>query len=229
METLTRGIFLNELQIEDNTWQLIFLEENGKVLRLYANGLGKINSKNRNNLKDYSLIEVQYFASRYEANNSGKLKKVTLIKKNTIKDNNSLFIWNIIKKIIILEDNWNTIIFDSILRIIDDEYLTVNDLLLILVKIINSYNFYPEFNKCALCNSNQNIYSFDLLSGGLVCSNCKNKETPLEVIHIIKIIAWFKNEKTLLDSFEINYLKQQFINFFDLNLGINMYELKNIN
>ncbi len=229
METITQGILLRELEIDDNKWQLIFLNDKGKILKLYASGLGKIDSKNRLNLKEYSLINIEYFASRNIDNNNGKLKKVSLIKSNSIKSAQELFIWNLLSKVLILENNWNISIYDYLNNLIDEEFIILNDIFKFFILVLRKYNYQFEITKCSICGSNQNIASFDLNSGGLVCKNCITNEKELIPITMIKLIELFKYKDVVLKDDENNYFKIQLINFFNTNLGIDISDLKKIN
>ena len=79
METIIKGFFLKEYisKTNENDSTIFIFGIDGIIYKLYSKGINKPNSKNRNNLIDYSFVEVEFF--KYRNKRDGLLKKVKLI------------------------------------------------------------------------------------------------------------------------------------------------------
>ena len=117
MEKIIDVIFLKRIQLEENKSYLFFLSQKGKILKLVASGLEKPTSKNANNLWDYSLVTIEYFENRFQ--NGGKLKKVTLLKKNKNLSKEKFFFWEMVVNILLLKEEWRKESFVILSKIIE--------------------------------------------------------------------------------------------------------------
>ncbi|WLP85367.1 DNA repair protein RecO [Mycoplasma seminis] len=205
METIERVIVLDINQYEENKFLVTFFGQRG-AFALYAQGLGKINSKNRSNLLLGSIVEIEYFKARFDSK-VGKLKKSTLIKTfDTSKLENSLF-FNKLKQLLSqihvpshLFSEYDRY-FDEFSNYNQDKILTY---FLAQVLVINGYCNY--FNKCRICGSTRNFIAFDVELGGFTCIKHEDIQEKMSLDFLQSVWASFHN----LNSYQ--YLTSNILN-----------------
>ncbi|WP_158763977.1 DNA repair protein RecO [Mycoplasma sp. NEAQ87857] len=179
------AIILNIKQIDNNLFLCSFLTQNG-VLKLWANGLNKPNSKNKANLQIGAVVEIEYFQSRLK-NQSGRLKKAHLIKYlNEINDSNLNLIMQLVKLFINIDcQNHLLNIYKQLIGYFNEK---INKYLLIyfLAQSLIYLGICPNFDACRTCGSKRNLIDFELENGGFIC-NLHNhpKWLPSEVLNTI--------------------------------------------
>ncbi len=227
-EKITKGWVLRIYDKEDNTSLVTIFSQEGYILNLKALGIQKVDSKNRNSLQIFSFVEIEYFQSSNL--NTGRLKKAHLIKQispvNTLEFN----VLSFIKNVIIPYKEVDPKIYKTLEFILEDIKFSVFNMqyiFYILRLIIEQENYKIVVDKCALCGSKQNISSFSLKEGGLLCSNCLSSfDKPINAEFLKKIIKLFsiKEIKQLqsvqFDPAEEKMLKSIFGHFLSANLGL---------
>ncbi len=79
---------------------------------------------------------------------------------------------------------------DEILSRINAEY-TPYYLVIFRLKLLYLLGVGPIFSKCVNCEATTELYGFDLINGGMICSNCQHSDVTFvnrEVIEIIKFL-----------------------------------------
>ncbi len=235
METITNAIFLEKKELDDNTSYLFFLAENGKILKLIALGLEKQGSKNANNLSAYSLVEIEYFQNRLQT--GGKLKKVHLKYKNTSLSRKNFIFWTMASNILLQKDQWDQIAFYFLLNLVrwNDFDFTWEVIYSFFRIILLENNVFFEVSKCSSCGTKNDITSFSMKRNGLLCKKCLHNNEPFLSTSILeKIILLFSSSSLEVDLWlnfsqeEINFLNEEFINYMEDILGINLSLLKKI-
>ncbi|ATO30683.1 DNA repair protein RecO [Mycoplasmopsis bovirhinis] len=167
--TSIKAIVLSIKITNDNNHIVSFFTNYG-VLKLVASGITKPLSKNRANLLLGSIVELEYFPARLK-NKTGRLKKAVLLEALDIKPIQNIYFFNAIKKIFlnIFEINH---LFDLYLKIF--KYLNKKNNYKILTFFYAQSLFYfgikPNFEACAICDSQRNLVSFDFYEGGFMCA-----------------------------------------------------------
>ena len=235
MEKIKEAIFLKKIQLDDNASYLFFLDETGKILKLTALGLEKPSSKNASNLWDYSLITIEYFENRFQ--NGGRLKRATMKTKNSISSSKKFLFWEMVSNILLLKDSWDKSSFSILLKLIgwnDFEY-SWEMIFLFLRSILFDENVSFELTQCSICETKANISSFSMKENGLLCSkHLLHNNPPLPTSTLVKLIKLFStplvNDKLWLDftTYEVDFIKYEFINYMEDILGINLYLLKKL-
>ncbi|QKT05636.1 DNA repair protein RecO [Mycoplasma sp. OR1901] len=163
------GIVLEVKQIEENGFIVSFFTRRG-MLRLFAQGLNKIESKNRANLIPGSIVEIEYFASRLK-DKVGRLKKATITHffDITNKKKNAAFLR--IKKIF-LNFNFPNHLFDSYKDYFDKFDIENSEKFVTFIYVQSTVYFgiVPVFNKCRICGSRKNLIDFQASEGGFICN-----------------------------------------------------------
>ncbi|WP_025755352.1 DNA repair protein RecO [Mycoplasmopsis cricetuli] len=168
--SINKAILISQKEISDNEFILKFLTSKGQI-SLLAQGLKKINSKNRNNLLEGALCEIEYFAARL-INKIGRLKKVTLIGQYDIFNEKTFVLLNRIVKLSkqIYFQNSIVNLYWKIIDYFNDSHIHIF-LNLFYVHILKYFNYQVITNTCAKCHSNKNIVSFNYFYNGFLCKN----------------------------------------------------------
>ncbi len=230
METKLTILLLNKIQMEIDNYLLIGLDESGKIYRFQALGLDKPNSKNQANLVLYSLIEVEVFLNR--KHNGGKLKRANLIKKPKLNSKQKIIFWDTITKLLSNQEQTTTKIFFFLNKLLEHNELDYHIKQgLWWVKIyLESENYQPIVDRCAVCNSNQQIATFVLGENGLLCKKHQNNFLTLNSNLLLKIINLFNESKFENVDWNWNlkdakvFLKMA-IDFCDVTFGTYFYPL----
>lgn len=236
MERVEEGIILNFFPYDENDAICKVFFSNGEIYRLFCKGVQKEISKNRLNLKEYSLIEFEFFAN--EVKYSGRLKRATLIKDFSSKESNFVKRFNLIRNSITSHKKLNSNLFNIFVNILnissiyDSNYLWI---LLFYKEIFKLENININVNSCTKCGSTKNISSFSLKDNGILCKNCITRyDLELSKSFLLKIISLIvKSENWIVLNLnfthdEKRFLNSIFSNFLIDNLGINAFLLESI-
>lgn len=235
VEKIITGIVLNKFPYEDEHIVKI-LSEGGNIISLKAKGLGNLTSKNNASLMLFNICEVEYFTSI--SGMTGRLKTARVLKE-FIKDNElSLNVLETIRNIIserVRNTNvtYNTI--KNILSSLENNNFSFQKLLALMIITLRNEGYKLVVNSCVKCGTNKNIKGFSIYEGGLICElheEAKQYEADPSFLRKIIEINSIKNPIECNDlNFspkEISMLKSMYKNFFENQLGINLYLINKI-
>lgn len=236
IEKIVTGIVLGKREFEDEHIVKI-LSEGGNILFLKAKGLHNNISKNRISLQLFNRVEIEYFPSPSDSNR-GRVKRATIVKEYINDDEASYSVIQVLNDVLYSLNSHNNAIYNAVVNILKsltDKTYSFQKILALFIFILRNENYIPVVDKCVKCGSNQNIKAFSLYEGGLICEKHveanKYKLPPTFLRKIIEINIQ-KNplecRDLLFSPEEIIILKSMYKLFFENQLGINMYLLKNI-
>ncbi len=176
------GLIISKKTYLENDEMLCVLTPK-KILYLYAKGVKKIESKNRSNVLLGTISNFEIFI-KYSTPNSFLLKKATVIKglPNLTKNNSNkvrelIGLLNKIKNYDIGIYNTYSIIIDNINDINFYKYKSY-----LLAKILKSNGEGLSYSFCATCSSNKELFSIDIIQGGMLCKIHSTKKTNLVLL-----------------------------------------------
>ena len=150
------------------------------LISILAKGVMKLNNKNRTNVLLCSLVEFEVL-TKYSSENFFLLKKANVLHSlPQINTSNSEKIETIIKIFKKIKEHKEDIFalcsliisqFDSPNFFYNKSYLMSN--------ILKSNGEGLVFSHCVSCGTNQNLSSFDVYQGGILCQNHSMNKTPL--------------------------------------------------
>ncbi|BDU67785.1 MAG: hypothetical protein TYPL_4380 [Candidatus Tyloplasma litorale] len=233
IEKIVTAIVLEKISFNDEHLVKI-LSEGGNVITLKAKGLDLNSSKNRMSLGVFNEVEIEYFTSQFSRNNTGRLKTARIIKEFIYENNyNSINILNFCKNILLQQNNNSNQIYKSIQKIknsLENNFYNFQFIFELLILKLRQNGYKPIVDKCALCQSNQNIKGFSIYEGGLICD--KHEESikyELEPSTLRKIITINTLKDPLycnnlnLNQNEILKIKSMYKMFFENQLGISLF------
>lgn len=177
-----KGIIVSKNPYLDNDQMLKVLTEY-TLINIYAKGVRKIESKNRSNVNIGSMTEFEVFKS-YSTPNSVLLKKAVIINGlPEITKTNAEKIEILIKIISSIKyfhpEIYN--VYDLLLKDFESvNYFKIQSFL--ISKILESNGEQLSFSFCVNCSSNQNLFSFDVSQGGMLCKKHGKYETPVKLL-----------------------------------------------
>ncbi|VEU71144.1 DNA repair protein RecO [Mycoplasmopsis glycophila] len=168
-ETIHEAIVLNIYENEENLFVVSFFTRKG-ILNLIAQGLNKQTSKNKANLQIGSLVEIEYFASRFEGK-MGRLKKAHLASSIDYTEvSNIEFARSLVK----LLGNINT--SNHIFELCKNIYQFISPLAnrkiltFLYAQALIYFGICPNFDSCRICFNRKSLIDFDIYEGGFVCN-----------------------------------------------------------
>lgn len=232
IEKIVTGIVLEKFVFEDEHIVKI-LSEGGDVVSLKAKGLDNYTSKNRMSLNIFNTVEVEYFTSPSNRKHTGRLKTARA-NKEFIKDNeNTLNVMNVVRNLILDTNNNSILTYKTLERIIfslENNNLLFQEILALMIITLRQNGITPIIDRCVKCGSNQDITSFSIYEGGLMCKKHEeSKQYELKPNTLRKIIEInsLKDPITCrnldFDQDEKNKIRSMYKMFLENQLAINLY------
>lgn len=136
----------------------------------------------------------------------------------------------------LMDENEHKIIYEHLKQSIDylietGDYLKV--LLFIISQIFKITGYQFEVNKCTICGSKKSISAFSFIEGGLICTNCLNKDQiyEFEIPQIMLLRSAFNASKcqdiSETEKSDYMFVINKLIKFISevTNTKINSFEL----
>lgn len=236
IEKNVTGLVLGKREFE-NEHIVKILSEGGSVLSLKAKGLSNNASKNNLSLQQFNKVEVEYFPAPLDSNR-GRIKRATVIKEYIDDTEQSYAVAQVMNDILYPVSSHNNAIYEAVLNVLTslkNKTYNFQKIWSLFIMVLRNEGYRPVIDKCVLCGTNQNINAFSLYEGGLICNlhqdGEKYKMTPELLRKIIEIYVQ-KNplncDNLNLTPDEVKYLKSMYKMFFENQLGLNLYLIKNI-
>lgn len=236
IEKIITGIVLGKREFEDEHIVKI-LSQGGNILSLKAKGLQKNSGKNRISLQSFNVVEVEYFAAPSDSNR-GRIKRATTTKEYLGNKEYAYSVIQVMHDILYPLNSHNNLTYNAILNILESlemETYSFQKILSLFIIILRNEGYTPVVDKCIKCGTNQKIGGFSLYEGGLICEKHEEmSKYKLDTIFIRKIIEinLQKNpmvcENLNFNPNEIKVLKSMYKMFFENQLGLNLYLIKNV-
>ena len=230
---LREGIIVKSQKYQENSKIITLVNEEGLTTLLVR---GASNIKSRNFSYSNELTKIGYDISNKGTNSFHILTTGTIINNySTIKTdfnrlNDALTILEAINHLGTHIEDFKLFyqFTDQILENINNEYSPYY-LTVFRLKLLYLLGIGPIFSKCTACEGKDNLIGFDLLSGGMKCINCIEKDDVIykkEVIEIVKFLYLTKLEFLTPDvlnkvpklSLEVNQFLDQYYSHY---LGYN--------
>lgn len=236
IEKIITGIVLGKREYEDEHIVTI-LSEGGNILSLKAKGLHNNVSKNRISLQPFNRVEVEYFAAPMDSNR-GRIKRASVNNEYTNEGELAYSAIQVMHNILYPISSHNNAIYNSVINILDsinNGTYNFQKMLSLFILVLRNEGYTPKVNACVKCGSNQKIKGFSLYEGGLICQNHEegNKYKLVyslleKIIEINLQINPMKTRDLNLTPEETQILKSMYKVFFENQLGLNLYLIKNI-
>ncbi len=236
IEKIVTGIVLGKREYEDEHIVKI-LSEGGNILSLKAKGLHNNISKNRTSLQPFNKVEVEYFAAPMDSNR-GRIKRATVNSEYTNDSELAYSAIQVMHDILYPLSTHNNAIYSAVSNVLDSIHngtYNFQKMLSLFILILRNEGYTPTVDKCIKCGSNQKIKGFSLYEGGLICQNHEegnkyNLDFSLltKIIEIHLQINPMKCKDLDLTPDEVKILKSMYKMFFENQLGLNLYLIKNI-
>ena len=217
------GIVIAKHQCNDFDEVLEILTSDGKKT-IFAPGIRKIESKNRNalNLLDYSSFEI--FASNQNIKLLPRLKKAILIKQflvdiNLINFKNELLLF--LNKLKLSKANNFLIAFNNLSKLLNQN-MDNKIFSYLLYMLLKDEGINPKMDGCIECNSKEHLIDFKFYKGGFLCENHSDdilgKEKLIALYNLSISFEKFANNISFVIALEIKnmlieYLSE-YINLF---------------
>ena len=205
---LREGIIVKSQKYQENSKIITLVNEEGLANFLVR---GASNLKSRNFSYANELTKIGYdFSSKANAFHILKTGTVLNNYSNLKSDLNRLQeALKIVEQTYLLGDHIED--FKTFYRFLEQVLEKLNDfyspfyLPIFRLKTLYLLGIGPVFSKCTICDSKENLVGFDLLSGGMKCQNCYQKDDYLyknEIIEVIKFLYQTKFEFLTPEVFE---------------------------
>lgn len=236
IEKIVTGLVLGKKEYEDEHLVKI-LSEGGNILSLKAKGLSNNVSKNRVSLQQFNKVEIEYFPAPSDSNR-GRIKRSTTVEEYIDNDEQSYAVAQVLNSILYPLMSHNNAIYTSVISVLEslkNKTYNFQKIWAVFILVLRNEGYSPVINKCVKCGSNQDIKAFSLYEGGLICQ--KHEEGEKYKLHpdfLRKIIEIYVQKNPMncrdlsLNPTEITYLKSMYKAFFENQVGINLYLIKNI-
>ncbi len=201
---IIQGIIISKTPYAENDEMLNVLTENS-FINIYAKGVKKISSKNRVNVFRGALVSFEIFNS-YATAHSVLLKKATIIQGlPEINKTNAQKIEILLKIIKNIKDHHKEIfdIYTLMLQDFDGVDFFKNQTFLV-AKILDNLGVGLSFSSCVQCGTNQNLFGFDVVQGGILCKTHSSIGTPLPLLKSLFLLGESREQYVLLTLPEIN-------------------------
>lgn len=149
---------------------LTILTSNGK-LKIFAPGVRKLDSKNRNNINLLDISELEIIDSQKSNVLFYRLKRASLVQQFPI-NLNTLYIWedllNILNKIMLNNPLQFLNSFSKLTKLVDsNKDIKILDYL--LFKLLETEGIAPYMQGCVECKAKTNLVDFKFYKGGFLC------------------------------------------------------------
>ena len=217
------GIVIAKHQSNDFDEVLEILTSDGKKT-IFAPGIRKIESKNRNalNLLDYSSFEI--FTSNQNIKLLPRLKKASLIKQfpveiNLINFKNELLLF--LNKLKLSKAKNFLITFNNLSNLLNQN-MDNKIFAYLLYTLLKDEGINPKMDGCIECNSKEHLIDFKFYKGGFLCQNHSDdilgKEKLMALYNLSISFEQFANNTSFVITIEIKnmlieYLSE-YINLF---------------
>lgn len=237
IEKIVKAIVLQKYIFEDEHI-IKLLSEGGNIISLKAKGLDKNHSKNRSSLVPFNIVEVEYFTSPSKFSHTGRLKRSNLLEETYSNSEQFLSIIDVSRNLILDSTNNSMLTYKVLYEIINsirDNNFSFQKLLVLLILIHRQNGYQIMVRACIICGTNKDIQGFSVYYGGLMCK--RHEETkryilPSDTLRKIIEIHLLSNplvcKELDFSSREIKILKSMYKNFFENQLGINLYSIDKI-
>ncbi|WP_027332538.1 DNA repair protein RecO [Mycoplasmopsis gallinarum] len=210
--SLAKGIVLEVKQdLSNDTAGFVIFWTPKEIIRLYAPGIYKPNSKNRFNLLIGSYCEIEFFRARLTKSMSKLMRANSLININFEK----------IEQIKLFKE------LTKIIKNLNESRISLFNLYLEILQKINQFEIskYPyiltyflaqylpfiglgtNYFNCSECNKNNQIVDFQFAKGGYLCINCAGNNRK-----ILRHLKAYYHLALDLESY-INFVDQDVNNF----------------
>lgn len=235
------GLILKKSDYIDDGNIIYLLTDNSVNLIIFSK-TEKLNNKNRPFLHPCNEVIVDYIGNSTDffINKGISLHLITEKFYLLHSDNNYLLIWNMICKIIIVNNdngiNINKNIYFLLKELIiffenkNTNYRAIYIYFILWLLYLLKINF--VLDRCVNCESNKNIIQLNLNSGGLLCKNCVNTKKIDNFIYIKNFINIYKDkeyiniEETIkCNNYFFTWINNMLTNYFELNFGVNNIKL----
>ena len=149
---------------------LTILTSKGK-LKIFAPGVRKLDSKNRNNINLLDISELEIIDSQKSNVLFYRLKRASLVQQFPI-NLNTLYIWedllNILNKIMLNNPLQFLNSFSKLIKLVDsNKDIKILDYL--LFKLLETEGIAPYMQGCVECKAKTNLVDFKFYKGGFLC------------------------------------------------------------
>ncbi|WP_342252250.1 DNA repair protein RecO [Spiroplasma endosymbiont of Amphibalanus improvisus] len=248
MTTFIDAIVISNYDYDDYAQVItVFSKQKGK-LSFYANGVRKLNSKNKYSVGLFNLSEFELFLSPHKDKLS-KLKTGTLITENIqISTNYDSYIWvslitDLINKNFDTHQKYPTIFrllkdfLEYIIIFLKNDNKTVTIALFTVWKLFKYCGFDFHNKSCVRCSKENPIATFSIKDKGFICNFCLENDDYIFSINILKImnlwncVPFFEKIKYIhITNKDLLILKKIILNILDQELGYMsaaLYKLSN--
>ncbi|MGL5205103.1 MAG: DNA repair protein RecO [Metamycoplasmataceae bacterium] len=183
------GIIISKSPYLDND-EIISVYTDNSIVRIYAKGVKKIESKNRPNVLIGSLVSFEIMVN-YSTKEWFFLKKATIIQYLPSIMKNNVAKIDLILKILGKMKNFNDDIYKTYISLLNN-FESVNfykTITFLISRILKSNGEGLSFQNCVICSSNQNLYSFDVNQGGMLCKKHGQDQWSVELLKSLYAIG----------------------------------------
>ncbi|MGL5617513.1 MAG: DNA repair protein RecO [Metamycoplasmataceae bacterium] len=198
------GIIISKSLYLDND-EILNVHSENAIIKIYAKGVKKIESKNRPNVIVGSLVDFEILEN-YSTNVWFFLKKATIIKGLPDITKNNADKIGILIKILWKIRNFSEDVFKIYNLLLKDfeshDFYKIQTFL--VSKILESNGEGLSFQNCVICSTNQNLYSFDIAQGGMLCKKHGKYPTSLDLLKSLYSISDSVEKYIKITTLEIN-------------------------
>ena len=234
---IQEGIVLSVTDYDERDGLVTVFFKDGRVMSIYAQGIQNSDSKNRLNLMQFSVVELEYFQKK-DRNKAKLMRSITLIEP-TMKSLADIHLLVGLSSLIDFRLAAGTRVYELFRFIIKEiEFRSVANSLILhfLFAIMKLDNVQLKFNECAICGNEDYLVSWDAKRGGMICEydlKPYNKKLSKDLLEKIREINFEKDfnklESILLDYDDYKMLKENLLSYLEDILGLYVEPLRKYN
>ena len=233
---IAEAIILNVVDYDERDGIITAFFKDGRIMTIYAQGIQGSNSKNRLNLMQYSVVELEYFQKRDRS--KGKLMRSTTKIEPTMKNLADINLLVGLVSLIEFRLAAGTHLYKILKFIIKEiEFRSVAPTLILhyLFMVLKLDHVYLKLDQCAICGNEDYLITFDAKAGGMICEydlkpyNKKLKTNVLSMIQLIdkeRELKQIENIPLSYDDYEL--VRNSLLDYFEDILGLFVKPLRKI-
>ena len=233
---IAEAIILNVFDYDEADGIITALFKDGRVMSIYAQGIQKSDSKNRLNLMQFSVVEIEYFQKKDR--NKAKLMRSTTLIEPPMKSLNDIHLLGGIAGLLEHRLAIGTKVYELVRFMIKEmEFRNLSNafILKLLFEILKLDNIRLNMNSCVQCGNVLELQSFDTKRGGVFCKYCFDEHSKRLRPDTIKTIQEIYKEEDIRKVESLFISREDFVlilsnilDYYSDVLGLPTYLLQKI-
>ena len=231
------GIVVSEIDYRDTSKIINVLSPNG-LIGMIAKGCKSPKSVLRSctDKLTYGNFYIKYKENKLSTlNNFDNLNSFKNIRTDFIKLGFSMYLLDLSYQV--ARDNFNSQIYYDLIESLKKIDNNINPLMItniLELKYLNILGVSPILDRCAICNSKNNIVGLSSSKGGIICANCFNNdmevsEKAIKLIRLYYLVDIKKIESFNVSKSIVNEINRFIDDYYERYTGLYLNSKKIVN